>query len=634
MKRTPLIAWLLAITVVVCSPASAQPEEWVISMTDAPLGSFITKVAEITGQTIVVDPRVKQNNNVTVISSVALDRAGVYELFLSVLRVHGYGVARAGDVLTVAQAPVVKQAGGRIGDGPLVPGEEIITRVIPAQNVPSADLVKTLRPLIPQYAHLAAVENPNVVIISDHAHNIRRLMGIVAEIDVADEEEVLVVALEHAWVGTILALLQEVAPNQLGRGATGPQRVQLIANESNNTLVVRGKTRPIAKVLELVEKLDQPGTAVGSTQVIYLNHADAVTVAELLNNLESMSTPQGEETGQPSNIQAYESLNAIIARGDPNSLNELVGVIERLDVRRAQVHIAAAIVEVSLDASQALGVEMAGADGRGSSLPFVSTTLNGIIGSLLNQTTLDGDGNPTFSPIQGVANATSPTIAAAKIDPDGISFGAIVNALASESNANLLSTPSLLTLDNQQARILVGQQIPIRTGSFTTTTDGASNPFTTISRQDVGVELIVTPHIHEDSSVRLEVVQRVSSVLDAATQAGFSDVVTSNREIETTILADDRQTIVLGGLMQDDVRDSDRKVPFLGDIPIAGRLFKSSSNIRTKRHLLVFLRPTIQRTPADLRAIADKHYEGIRKIQIESHGEDADTAIEEFYEDN
>ncbi len=634
MKRTPLIVWLIAITVVVCTRASAQPEEWVISMSDAPLGSFITKVAEITGQTIVVDPRVKQNNNVTVISSVALDRAGVYELFLSVLRVHGYGVARTGDVLTVAQAPVVKQAGGRIGDGPAVPGEEIITRVIPAQNVSSADLVKTLRPLIPQYAHLAAVENPNVVIISDHANNIRRLMGIVAEIDITDEEEVLVLALEHAWVGTILTLLQEVAPNQLGRGATGPQRVQLIANESNNTLVVRGKTRPIAKVLELVEKLDQPGTAVGSTQVIYLNHADAVTVAELLNNLDGISAPQGDDTSQPSNIQAYESLNAIIARGDPNSLNELVGVIERLDVRRAQVHIAAAIVEVSLDASQALGVEMAGADGRGSSLPFVSTTLNGIIGSLLNQATLDGDGNGAFSPIQGVASAASPTIAAAKIDPDGISFGAIVNALASESNANLLSTPSLLTLDNQQARILVGQQIPIRTGSFTTTTDGASNPFTTISRQDVGVELIVTPHIHEDSSVRLEVVQRVSSVLDAATQAGFSDVVTSNREIETTILADDRQTIVLGGLMQDDVRDADRKVPLLGDIPIAGRLFKSSSNIRTKRHLLVFLRPTIQRTPADLRAIADKHYDGIRKIQIESHGEDADSAIEAFYEDN
>lgn len=634
MKRTPLMVWLIAITVVVCKPGNAQPAEWVISMTDAPLGSFITKVAEITGETIVVDPRVKQNNNVTVISSVALDRDGVYELFLSVLRVHGYGVARTGDVLTVAQAPVVKQAGGRIGDGPAVPGEEIITRVIPAQNVPSADLVKTLRPLIPQYAHLAAVENPNVVIISDHANNIRRLMGIVAEIDVADEEEVLVVALEHAWVGTILTLLQEVAPNQLGRGATGPQRVQLIANESNNTLVVRGKTRPIAKVLELVEKLDQPGTAVGSTQVIYLNHADAVTVAELLNNLDGVSTPQGEDIGQPSNIQAYESLNAIIARGDPNSLNEVIGVIERLDVRRAQVHIAAAIVEVSLDASQSLGVEMAGADGRGSSLPFVSTTLNNIVGSLLNQTTFDDNGNATFSPIQGVANATSPTIAAAKIDPDGISFGAIVNALASESNANLLSTPSLLTLDNQEARILVGQEIPVRTGSFTTTTDGASNPFTTIAREDVGVELIVTPHINDDSSVRLEVVQKVSSVLDDATQAGFADVVTSNREIETTILADDRQTIVLGGLMQDDIRDSDRKVPFLGDIPIAGRLFKSSSNIRTKRHLLVFLRPTIQRTPADLRALSDKHYEGIRKIQIESHGEDADSAIEEFYEDN
>ena len=628
MKRTPLIAWLCAI--LIAPQVVAQPEDWVISMTDAPLGAFITKVADITGETIVVDPRVKQNNNVTVISSVALDRDGVYELFLSVLRVHGYGVARTGDVLTVAQAPVVKQAGGRIGDGPAVPGEEIITRVIPAQNVPSADLVKTLRPLIPQYAHLAAVENPNVVIISDHANNIRRLMGIVAEIDVADEEEVLVVALEHAWVGTILALLQEVAPNQLGRGATGPQRVQLIANESNNTLVIRGKTRPIAKVLELIEKLDQPGTAVGSTQVIYLNHADAVTVAELLNNLDGISAPQGEEGSQVSNIQAYESLNAIIARGDPNSLNELVGVIDRLDVRRAQVHIAAAIVEVSLDASQALGVEMGAADARGSSLPFVSTTLNGIIGSLLNQTTADG--SATFSPIQGVANATSPTLAAAKIDPDGVSFGAIVNALASESNANLLSTPSLLTLDNQQARILVGQQIPIRTGSFTTTTDGASNPFTTISRQDVGVELIVTPHIHDDSSVRLEVVQKVSSVLDAANQAGFSDVVTSNREIETTILADDRQTIVLGGLMQDDVRDSDRKLPWLGDIPIAGRLFKSSSNIRTKRHLLVFLRPTIQRTPADLKAIADKHYEGIRKIQIESHGDDADAAFEEFYE--
>jgi general secretion pathway protein D len=414
-----------------------------------------------------------------------------------------------------------------------------------------------------------------------------------------------------------VAILEKVAPEQIGRNAKGPQRIQIIANERNNSIVLRGKPRPIAEVLKIVDKLDQPATTTDATQVIMLRHADAVNVANILGGLISGRGASAEEgNAQETTIQADETLNAIVVRADPGAMNELLEIVKKLDVRRSQVLIEAAIVEITLDDSLDLGVEMAAADASGETVPLVTTSTQGIVSSLFSGL-IGEDGSVDV--LQAVGSLTSPTIAAAKIDAGAISFGAVITALATNSQANLLSTPSILTLDNQEARILVGREVPFRTGSFTTTGDGTSNPFTTVQREDVGVELTVTPHVHDDSSVRLDVSQQITNVLATPVGgAGFADVVTSKRTIETTILAEDRQTIILGGLIQDDINDSESRVPLLGSIPVLGNLFKSRSKTASKTNLLVFLRPTVIRNKEDAVTATHDKYNSVWEVEINS----------------
>jgi general secretion pathway protein D len=509
-----------------------------------------------------------------------------------------------------------------------LPSEELVTRVVAAQNVQSAELVKILRPLIPQYGHIAAVDNPNVVIISDHADNIVRMMQIIQQIDVSDEEEMVVVQLKHAYVTSLVDMLERVAPEQLGRGAAGPQRIQIIANARNNSLVVRGKPRPIAQVLRLIDTLDQPTTMMSGTQVIYLKYADATKVAELLEGVVRQSQA-GEETGpgRDTLIRADQSLNAIVVRGDPGVMREITEILERLDIRRTQVLIEAAIVEVSVSKGKRVGVEIAGADQGGNTTPLFSTTLDGIVSSLLGD--IIGPGG-TIDVLSGLAGITSPTLAAARIDAGGFSFAALVRAIATNSDANLLSTPSILTLDNQEARIVVGNEVPFRTGTFTTTGDGTTNPFTTIVRQDVGLQLTVTPQVHDGMAVSMQVDLEITNVLPSPIGEGaFSDVVTSKRTVQNSILADDGQTIVLGGLIQDDINDSVRKVPVLGDVPVVKHLFRSTSKDRTKRNLLVFLRPTIIRDKAEADGMTSRKYDDIWNVEIRSAG--ADLQPEELF---
>lgn len=633
--RIQRLHWLALVCCLLTTPTWSEAQTWKINLKNADIREFITQVSTITGTTFVVDPRVK--GNVTVVSDRKLDTEAVYALFLSVLRVHGFGASRTGDVVRIVQSATVKQSGAPVNDDGGSLSEQVVTRVISARNVAAADLVKILRPLIPQYGHIAAVPQANVVIISDHADNIGRLLTIIRQVDVADEDEVVVVTLEQAWVGSVVEILEQVAPDQIGKSAAGPQRVLVIGNDRNNTLVLRGKSAAIAEVRSLIEQLDQPATSSGSTRVFQLNHADATRTAEILNGILIDPRGRGDNTKSENiNIQADISLNAIVVRADPGTMSEIQEILRQLDIRRAQVLIEAAIVEVSVDATRAIGIEAGVADAGGASVPFASTTLNGIISNLLSSisaTVVDGK----IDPVQGIASVGSPTLAVARLDPDGVSFGAILNAIAINTSADLLSTPSILTLDNEQASILAGQTVPFRTGSFTSTNNGASNPFTTIQRQDIGIELTVTPHIHDDSSIRLEVSQTVENVINTGLEigeAGFSDVVTNKRSIETTILADDRQTIVLGGLIQDDVRATRKKVPLLGSIPFLGRLFQNRSTTRTKVHLLVFLRPTIQRTREEVAETTERKYNGIWQVQIESResGSESEPQLEQIYE--
>lgn len=588
-------------------------DTWVVSIKEADIHEFVSQVAQITGKTFVIDPRLK--GNVTVVSSVPMNADAVYELFLSVLRVHNFTASPSGDVIRIQTTATGKQGPGPDGEVQELPPEELITRVIAAQNVESGELVKILRPLIPQYGHIAAVAQPNIVIISDHANNIGRLTRMIEQIDVADEDEITVVPLREAWVGTVVALLEKLAPQQIGQGATGPQRIQLIANERNNSIVVRGKPRPTAEILKLIDKLDQPATTTGGAQVFRLNHANAVDVANILSAL--LSNERSGESSEPTTIQADESLNAIVARANPGTITELREILEKLDVRRTQVLIEAAVVEVKLSDRKDIGVEMSAADGQGDTAPFASTSLSGVVSQLLDNLTPDDATN--IDVLAGLASVSSPTLAAAKINPDGFSFGGIITALATSSDANLLSTPSIMALDNQEAVIVVGQQVPFRTGSFTTTGDGSNNPFTTVQREDVGLTLKVTPHVHEGTSVRMAVDQEITNIVETPIgDAGFADVVTSKRQITTTILAEDQQIIVLGGLIQDDVTQTRRKVPLLGDVPGLGFFFRSTGDIRTKTNLLVFLRPTVIKTVRDVESSAERKYRDIWEVEITS----------------
>lgn len=605
--------------------ASAQEQTWKINIKNADLNEFVIQVAEITGKTFVVDPRIK--GNVTVISSEPMDQEAVYALFLSVLRVHNWTAVPSGGVIRIQQNATAKQSPGIGGDLSSMPPEELVTRVVAAQNVESAELVKILRPLIPQYGHIAAVPEPNVVIISDHADNIMRLVQLVRQIDVSDEDEVVMVPLKEAWVGSVVAMLEKVAPEQLGRSAAGPQRIQIIANERNNSLVIRGKPRPVAEILKLIEQLDQPATATGTTKVVYLQHADAIAIAEILQSMVS-DTPAGEDGNvRETTIRADESLNAIIIRADPSAMQEISDVLRQLDIRRHQVLVEAAIVEVSITDASAIGVEFAGVDRDGSSVPIVSTTLDGVVSGLIGNL-IGEDGEVDV--LSGLSSIDRPTLAVARIDVNGLSFAAVVQALATNSNANLLSTPSIVTLDNQEAKIVVGQEVPFRTGSYSTSGDGADNPFTTVERKDVGLQLTVTPHVHDGTTVRLDVSQEITNVINAPVGAeAFSDVVTNKRLIETVILADDRQTIVLGGLIQDDINETTKKVPFFGSIPGVGRLFRSDTKDRTKRNLLVFLRPTVIKDREGTDAETDRKFKDVWEVEINS--ESPDTEPEDLF---
>ena len=590
---------------------NAEPETWQMATKGANIQEFVAQVARITGKTFIVDPKLK--GQVTVISDTPLGKDGVYALFLSVLRLQNYTAVPSGDVIRIQQSATGKQTPGALGRPEAAAPEELMTEVIAVQNTASDELLKLLRPLIPQYGHIGSVTNPNVVIISDHADNILRLKKLIQEIDVADEDEVVMVPLQEAWVGNVAAILEKVAPDQIGSAAKGPTKVQVIANERNNSLVLRGKPRPIAEVMKIIDKLDRPATTTDSTQVVLLSHADAENISKILTSVIGQSSKPDKNSNQDITIAADTTLNAIVVKADPGTMSEILTLLEKLDTPRAQVMIEAAIVEVAIDEGSSLGVEMAAGDQRGNSAPLVSTSLNGVISTLLAGTISDGNSN--ISVIEGLASLSSPTLAGAKIDTPGLSFGAVVNALANNSNANLLSTPSILTLDNQEAKILVGREVPFRTGSFSTTGDGTSNPFTTVNRQDVGIELVVTPHVFENNDVRMEILQKITNVINTPVGGtAFADVVTSKRTIETTVLAADGQTIVLGGLIQDDINNTNVRVPVLGKIPLLGALFRSTTKERTKTNLLVFLRPTILQSTENSTQLSLDRYQQIWEL--------------------
>jgi len=577
--------------------ASQQEERWTINLKGADIREFIEQIAQITGETFVVDPRVK--GQVSVVSSTPLTLSEVYQLFLSVMATHGFSVITQGE-----QARIVPNAEAKAdaGQGPAAP-DRLETRLIQVQHSSAIELIPLIRPLVPQYGHLAAVTSANAIIISDRSANIARIEDLLRQLDQKGDRDYSVLDLQHAWVMDAAELLNSSLERGQAKGSAG---IQVIADSRTNRLIILGPPAARAKLVALAQSLDSPTSRSANTRVIRLRHNDAKALAETLGEISEGLKNQGdgESAGKPQNIliRADESLNALVLLADPDMVATLEDIVRQLDVPRAQVMVEAAIVEVSGDISDALGVQWA-VDARGSTgglggVNFGNTGLS--VGAVLNA--IQEDTLPATLPDGAIIGLGSS------------SFGVLITALSANTKSNLLSTPSLLTLDHQKAEILVGQNVPFQTGSFTTSASGADNPFTTIERQDIGVTLKVTPHINEGASLRLEIEQEISSIAPTTQGVNAVDLITNKRSIKSTILAEDGQVIVLGGLIQDDVTQTDSKVPLLGDIPLLGRLFRSTKDTRIKRNLMVFLRPTVIRDAAGMAALSGKKYSDIRVL--------------------
>ena len=609
LKRFCKIA-LLAMTIAISTPVMtvhAEDQNWQVNLNDADISAFIGQIADITGKSFVIDPRVK--GKVTVVSTETMNTEAVYELFLSVLQVHGYAAVPAGDVIMVVQQNSVKQQGRDLENKYKKQSQEMVTKVITIKNTPALDLVPILRPLVAKYGHLAGVKSANALIISDHASNINRIEQIIDRLDKSGSEELEVIQLKEAWVGNVVTMLQSLDPDKVaqGKGAKsgGAGSIRVVADERSNRLIIKGEKTSRERIRTLIKQLDKPSYFSGSTKVIRLKYADSKKLAELLKNVMSDSDSGKKDANKAkgkASIHADEELNALVVRAEPSVLKEIDEIIHELDVRRAQVLIESAIVEVTGDVTDSLGFQWAVGD---TDNPVAGTNFGNAGQSLSSIATGVATGAPTLS--NGL------TVGGFKESNGQIDFGVIIQALESQSNTNLLSTPSIMTLDNQEAEIVVGQNVPFLTGS--TTSSSNSNPFTTISREDIGVTLKIKPHIHEGNELRLEVEVSAESVANTTVQ-GQADLITNKRKLKTMILAADEETIVLGGLISDDITETESKVPILGDIPLLGWLFKSKSTQHVKRNLMVFLRPTIVLDKQKATTLTHDKYNGIWEFEL------------------
>jgi len=621
-----LMHTLACIVLPLSMAAHSEEQTWKVNLKDADIRAFVTQIADITGYSFVIDPRIK--GKVTVVSNTSLNKAAVYEMFLAVLGVHGFAAIPGSDVIKIVRQNDAKQSAQNDRFLRKVPSEQIVTRVIQVNNARALELVPILRPMVAKYGHLAGVAAANALIISDHLANIKRISKIIDELDSPSKYELEVVQLQEAWVGDMVKLLEELAPAELGKssGKGASKKFSVVADQRSNRLILRGDEPFREKMRGLISKLDQPSSTGGKTKVVRLKHADAEGLAELLKGLMgsiSSEGAKGKNQKTEATVYADESINALVIRAEPSVIQELDGVIEQLDIRRAQVLIEAAIVEISDTNDNALGIQWAMFD-KGGSVPGVFTNFSeiglsaaNVLGALIAS---DGEDDFDASSIGSPSNGITAGIGGTSGD---VSWGALIQALEGDASANVLSTPKLITMDNQESSIIVGENVPIITGQSTSSGAGTADPFTTIERQDVGVKLVVTPSISEGNLVRLEIEQEISGVIKDS--SGAADITTTKRQIKTNVLADDGETIILGGLISDNLVTSESKVPLLGDIPWLGRLFRSSSSKVSKQNLIVFLRPTILRNKEATRAVTVEKFDELWQLNLdirESNGEE------------
>ena len=661
-QHRPVWALFAAAPLIAMVSTTSHAQTWKINLRDADLTAFINEVADITGKNFAVDPRVR--GNVTVISNKPLNKAEVYDLFLGVLNVNGVVAIPSGNTIKLVPDSNVKSSGIPFDAKQRATGDQIVTRVIWLENTNPNDLIPALRPLMPQFAHLSAVAGTNALIVSDRANNIYQLETIVRNLDGTGQNDIESVALQSSQAEEMIGLLESMSSTGAARDLKG-SRIRIIADNRTNRIILKGDTATRKRIRQMIEMLDVPAAdRLGGLKVFRLKYASAKNLAEILQGLvtgqsisssansnntssnantssnnmgnnsstnsngssaSTISTPSinlgsgSNNTNQNSitsfnangvSIIADDSQNALVVKADPQLMREIESAIQQLDIRRQQVLIEAAIIEVEGTDADQLGVQWALGD-LSSGVGLINFSN---VGSSIAELAAGYVAGGALGAAANLGTGTSLVLGDYREGADGSRklYGALIQALKSKTKSNLLSTPSIVTMDNEEAYIVVGQNVPFVTGSVATTTAGI-NPYTTVERKDVGVTLKVVPHIGENGTVRLEVEQEVSAVQP---KGEAQDLITSKRAIKTSILAEHGQTIVLGGLISDNSIHSRQSVPGLGSIPGIGRLFRADAKSNEKRNLLVFIHPTIVGDSKDVRRLSQQRYSQLYSLQL------------------
>lgn len=663
--QRPLWALLAAAPLIATVSSSVYAQTWKINLRDADLTAFINEVADITGKNFAVDPRVR--GNVTVISNKPLNKNEVYDLFLGVLNVNGVVAIPSGNTIKLVPDSNVKNSGIPYDSRNKLRGDQFVTRVIWLENTNPNDLIPALRPLMPQFAHMAAIAGTNALIVSDRAANIYQLENIIRNLDGTGQNDIEAIGLQSSQAEEIITQLEAMSATGASKDFNGA-RIRIIADNRTNRILVKGDPETRKRIRHMIEMLDVPSAdRLGGLKVFRLKYASAKNLSEILqglvtgqavsssnsnnsssnssnpiNNLmgnnqnsssntsgsngSSISTPSINLNGNSNNnnqnnissfsqngvsIIADNAQNSLVVKADPQLMREIESAIQQLDVRRQQVLIEAAIIEVSGKDADQLGVQWALGD-INSGIGLINFTNAGSSLASLAAGYLTGGASGLGS---AIGAGSSIALGKYKEGADGSRqlYGALIQALKENTASNLLSTPSIVTMDNEEAYIVVGQNVPFVTGSVTTNSTGI-NPYTTVERKDVGVTLKVIPHIGENGTVRLEIEQEVSNVQASKGQA--ADLITNKRAIKTAVLAEHGQTVVLGGLVSDDVEFNRQGIPGLSSIPYLGRLFRSDTRSNVKRNLLVFIHPTIVGDANDVRRLSQHRYSQLYSLQL------------------
>ena len=581
-----------------------------INMRDADIRAFAADMAQISNKTIVLDPRVK--GNVTVVSNQDLDAGEAYAVFLSVLRVHGYAAIENNGVVKVMPESGARQDATVNNKN----NDSLATEVIRLSQANARVIAPLLKPLVNKQGHIAAYEATNSIIIADYVGNLSRIKSILLELDKNPADTFELIPLDNTSANEVARILGSMwrGDNQMSKSFSA------IAVERSNSILLRGQIGVIEQIKRVISRLDSNSSQSSNLKVIYLKYAKAEDLTGILEKVaESLEEeiPSESSKKNKTNIGFHNDTNALIISAQPDILKSLESVISQLDIRRAQVLVEALIVEISDKLARDLGVQFLFL-GDGQSSPIATQRFGTPNPDLISTIGAETSEDSTISSTMQTRAANSLlaldglAVGVARYKASGTSFATILNLIAQDADSNVLSTPSIMTMDNEEASIVVGQEIPITTGE--TLSGSNSNPFRSVTRQEIGVKLVVRPQINEGNAVKMYINQEVSSIFGPLGEMS-TDLITNKRNIKTTVLVEDGETIVLGGLIDDDVQESVKKVPFLGDIPLLGRLFKTTSITRTKRNLMVFLRPTIVRNSEDVRAISNSKYNYFQAIE-------------------